>query len=229
MKISIMLPTRNRPIGLERFINSIIDTSVNLSNIELIISYDEDDIVTEPIINKYKDKINIISKQSPSRDMIAKNNDMIKYINGDILAAGSDDVIYKTIGWDKIIINKFNEYKDKIILIYGKDGIQDEILGTHFFIHKNWVETLGYYNCTLFKHCYCDTWANELAKRIGRLVYMPNIITEHLHWSKGKSEHDNVYINSEKYFTDEVKIWHSTEHIRIKEANKLLNFINTYA
>ena len=45
--------------------------------------------------------------------------------SGDIVMHCGDDIRFRTKGWDTKVLNKFKEYKDKIVLVYGDDGIRN--------------------------------------------------------------------------------------------------------
>ena len=42
---------------------------------------------------------------------------------------------------------------------------------THGFLHRNWVETVGYFVPPYFSSDFNDTWLNEVADMIGRKIY----------------------------------------------------------
>ena len=53
MKISVLSPTRGRKEILCRGIDTVINTSADLSNLEIIFRFDEDDIQTLNDVMKY--------------------------------------------------------------------------------------------------------------------------------------------------------------------------------
>ena len=66
MKFSLLCPTRNRIKGIERLLKSLIDTTTNLADIEILFVSDEDDIPTNQffgIINHQKLYENIREKE----------------------------------------------------------------------------------------------------------------------------------------------------------------------
>jgi hypothetical protein len=64
--------------------------------------------------------------------------------------------------------------------VHGYDGHQPKTFGTHGFIHKLWVEAVGYFVPPYFRCDWNDTWLNDVANMIGRRHYV-DIVTEHLH------------------------------------------------
>ena len=57
-----------------------------------------------------------------------------------------DDLTFDTPGWDGVVREAFEQTPDKILFAYGNDlGPHGETFGTHGFVHRRWVETLGYF------------------------------------------------------------------------------------
>jgi glycosyl transferase/beta-hydroxylase protein BlmF len=113
--------------------------------------------------------------------------------HGDILMHCGDDIRFRTDAWDDMVREAFSQYSDHIALVYGRDGVHDKELGTHSFLHRRWVETIGYFLPPYFSSDYGDTWINDVAKMIGRRHYIPNIYTEHMHPVVGKGPMDQTH------------------------------------
>ncbi len=111
--------------------------------------------------------------------------------SGDILMMCGDDIVFRTPGWDQKVIDAFDEYPDKIALVYGNDLIQHDRLATHPFIHRNWYDAVGYLVPNGFSCDWSDMWLNEVAIALGRRHYLPNVITEHVHPVMGKARLDD--------------------------------------
>jgi hypothetical protein len=109
---------------------------------------------------------------------------------GDILMQCADDIRFRTVGWDERVRLAFDESADKILYVYGRDGIADERMATHGFMHRRWYETLGYFTWPEFSSDYGDLWNYTIAERLGRLHYIPEVYTEHLHPAVGKAKMD---------------------------------------
>ena len=89
------------------------------------------------------------------------------------------------------VLRAFELHPDRIALVHGRDGTpHDGGFGTHCVIHARWANALGYFVPPHFSSDYNDTWLNELANQLGRRVYVPEILTEHMHYSVSKAEMD---------------------------------------
>tara|TARA_R110000796_G_scaffold87318_1_gene188511 strand:- start:556 stop:1059 length:504 start_codon:yes stop_codon:yes gene_type:complete len=110
--------------------------------------------------------------------------------NNDIVMLMGDDVQVLTQGWDQLIVNEFNKYEDKILMVVPSDGRAkgnkkhgDEIKlwpdaplpAAHFAVHKNWTNTLGYLAPAFFWHWHVDTYTQKVARKLNRCLYLPTV------------------------------------------------------
>lgn len=186
MKISICCPTRGRPENVHRLLDSIAGTASVPP--ELILYVDEDD-------NEYCDEIypsSVRMIRGPRQTLSNCWNECAKAATGDILMFAADDLVFKTKGWDRMVINTFESHPDKFIFVHGDDGRWGNQFGTHGFIHRKWYEAVGYLLPPYFVADYGDTWINDVANILGRRVYL-NFLTEHMHPLWGKAEMDQTH------------------------------------
>jgi len=149
MVISICCPTRKRPNQMSRLWNSMINTAYSLSNIELIFYIDNDD---QDSIQKYEqmrsDQIRVVIGE---RILLSQMwNECQKMARGEIFMVCADDIVFVSEDWDRLIVEEFFKFPDRIILAHGMDGGKNERLGTHPFLHKNWVDVVGYFTPPYF-------------------------------------------------------------------------------
>lgn len=190
MKISILVPTRNRPKNVERLISSAYTTS-DLP-IEFFFYIDNDDParhVTIDIMN-YCGAHWIMGERITLSDMW---NELADAATHDILMHCGDDIVFRTSGWDTRVVETFESHPDKLILVHGDDGFQHDQVATHGFYHRNWIEVLGRFVPPYFSSDYNDLWLTEVANALGRRVYLPDVYTEHMHPAAGKGELDQTH------------------------------------
>lgn len=111
---------------------------------------------------------------------------------GQILMAGSDDILFRTRHWDKKVKAAFAAVPDGMLVAYTNDGRAREKC-EHFFTTKRWVEAVGYFMPDCLEHFAGDTWVEDIAKRVGRLVFLREVVTEHVHFKYGKAAKDATY------------------------------------
>jgi glycosyltransferase involved in cell wall biosynthesis len=220
-KISILLPTRNRPDMVERLLVSIIDTAKNPPYIEISARTDVDDNLTAPVFFQFRKKIAIRNKVG-DRSAIHGDywNDAWRNSTGGIVMMVGDDFIFRTKGWEAEVRKEFDKFPDGIVLVFGEDGIQHGNIATHAFISRRWTDILGYYVPMQFNVFYHDTWLTDLAQRLGRKVYRPDLVFEHNHHSVG-GKVDAVTLEMKERSKNDAEIWAATEPIRVADAEKL--------
>ena len=190
--ISLCCPTRGRPDNIRRFVASALGQAFMCHNVECLFYVDEDDPSPKPDIPK---ELMAYCRfiVGPRITLSECTNQCAKEAKGEILGYMGDDIIFRTEDWETYVEDAFEESKDKILLVYGRDGYQDEKLATHGFVSRRWYETLGYLVPPYFVSEYSDTWLTQIAQSLGRLHYIPELYTEHMHPIAGKAAWDKTH------------------------------------
>lgn len=185
--ISLLLPSRGRPQNLERLVASVFATANQPDDVELVVYIDDDDTSYEAV-QKYE---NLRIFKTPRTTLSVYWNLAHAKARGPIYMQCADDIVFHTDGWDTKVKSAFEQYPDKIVLVYGDDGDpnKEKQHGTHSFLHQNWVEVVGYFMPPYFSSDFSDTWINELADGINRKIKI-DILTEHMHPAFRKGELD---------------------------------------
>lgn len=190
---------------------------------------DEDDTKTQKSA-VVKEK-NVVITVGP-RIVLSKTwNEAYKKATGEIFMHMGDDLIFRSKNWDDHVVKVFKKYPDRIAFAFGDDGFWKEKFGTHGFIHKNWIDTVGYFVPPYFSSDFNDTWLNEVAEVIGRKFYMPKVYIEHMHPMFNKAPWDKTHLERlERGKKDNVTLLYASKiHERIADANKLAKFITEFA
>lgn len=216
--ISLLCPTRKRPHNIKRLYQSILDAADRPDEVELVIYIDDDDHSYDDM-----DLPNLVKVIGPRIVLSSMWNHCFEESNGDILMHCGDDIVFRSSGWDTKIKEVFDNYPDKIVLVYGDDGYKHEKLATHSFLHRKWVNAVGYFCPPYFSCDYNDNWLTELAEKIGRKVYLPDVYTEHMHPVAKKAVWDKTHRERlERGRRDDVaNLYRKLETERIKDAKKL--------
>ena len=120
-------------------------------------------------------------------------NECAAACSGDIMFQMGDDIRFRTPGWDSIVRAAAAEYPDGVYLIYGRDGIADKRMATHGATSRVWYETLGYFTWPHFSSDYGDLYRHTIAARLGRLHFVEQLYTEHLHPAVDKAPMDETH------------------------------------
>lgn len=216
--ISLLCPTRGRPRNVIRMIESVLGLASH--EVEIVLYVDSDDQQTINMLSNIH-FLEVTPFIGPRITLSQMWNECAKIARYDILGLSDDDVVYRTMNWDELIIKAFKKCEDKILLVHGRDGIHDQNLGTHPFIHRRWVDTVGYFVPPYFSGDYADTWLNHVADNLGRRKYIPELYTEHMHPAIGKAPMDTTYQERLNRQEDCASIYNSKVHERLADADKL--------
>jgi len=219
--ISVLCPSRGRPVFARELLESIRATAV-LQFVELILRLDDDD----PHLGEYLDQVtgtdvNVIV--GPRVILSQCWNEAAGKALNDVMMLCGDDIRFRTPGWDDYVCQAICSVPDRILLVHGRDGIQDDRVATHPFLHRRCVETTGYFCPPLFSSDYNDMWLTEVADLIGRRRYLDHVYTEHLHPVVGKHYLDQTHLErlARHRWDDCDRIYTDTVQDRHADADKL--------
>jgi len=240
--ISILCPTRGRPEFMKEMVGTACDQSTRLPvfpNLQFIFYIDEDDSesisMKQDLKNYFQGDLDVVHVDAvigPRINLSEAWNRCYEKAEGDILFHAGDDLIFKTRGWDEMVRIQFRESKDKILFVGGQDGLHPPKNNfiTHGFLHRNWVEVVGYFVPPYFSSDYNDTWLNELADRIGRKIYLKDLHIEHMHPLAGKHFWDRTHLERlERHRKDRPQdLYAEKAPERERDAEKLNQFIKDF-
>ena len=184
--ISIICPTRNRPEWLHRLWQSAKDTASVMP--EFCTYIDDDDTQSVPVCQE----LGIKYRQGEQKVYTQNYNEAMVPATGSVLFDVADDFVFREKGWDLKVIAEFDKVEDKIILVHGFDGVEGPENATHFFVHRRWVNALGYLFPPYFRWANADVWMTRVAKALDRQVYLPYIIVEHFRCWGGRAPADQT-------------------------------------
>lgn len=210
MKLLTVCATRNRYSLCKQMLESFLNTCFNETHI--IFSLDEDD-------KQYEDYKNLFQLHDipfltlPYGSVTHHINSMYySTLPYDYYHITNDDVIYRTQGWDKILLAGLGTDKG---IVYGNDLFQGENLPTFPIVSREICEALGWLQCPSISKYYGDTIWKEIGQKTSCLYYNRDVIIEHIHNLNGKRDQDNPSYISE-YSSDNMAYlnWYANESIR---------------
>ncbi len=184
--VSLLVPTRNRPDNLKRFYDSAMQMADKPTQIEVVAYIDNDDLSYDFSFSRLR------YVRGPRIVLSQMWNKCYEMALGPIYGHMGDDIVFRNKGWDTLVKDKFKEFEDKIVFVHGDDmsNVHLDQFGTHGFLHKNWVDAVGYFVPPYFSSDYNDTWLNDVANAINRRVYIHDLKTEHMHFAFNKGPVD---------------------------------------
>lgn len=162
-------------------------------------------------------------------------NECWKHSNGSYLGHMGDDIEFRTSGWDTIIQAAIDAYPGRIAFVYGNDRNGESVrneFGTHGFVHHVWAEISGYFVPPYFVSDYNDTWFNEIAEKLGVKMYLENVVTEHMHFSLGKSPMDqNTQDRLDRHTKQKPEELYNSQPMRVErlaQTEKLRRYLDDF-
>jgi len=202
--ISVLLPTRHRPIECLRAINSLLELAENVDDIEVLLAVDDDDAESIDILCNSKipqvktfiyprygyGQINTYCARL-HENINSKSKQMFMYNDDAIMISGS---------WDAII----REHDDKFSVLVSSSHICDRIDGSttlgvdcpgtreaYPVIPSQWIDIVGRWS----NHMCIDTWVCDVARLLDILVDEPRF----------KIHHDRTIDSGAQDFVDQEK------------------------
>ena len=102
-----------------------------------------------------------------------------------------DDHLPRTLGWDDRVLEALDSLSPRVV--YGNDLLQGPALPTAVFLQSRLVRTMQMMAPYSLRHLYLDNFWKEVGERTGGLVYLDDVVIEHLHPVAGKAEWDERY------------------------------------
>jgi hypothetical protein len=189
--ISVLIPTWGRPERLREAVQSAKATATDPAAVEVLVRVCHND----PRITGYVDAPHELAQvfHVGGHETYGKGIEFLQArAQGEILLAASDDVIFRTPGWDVIVRDAFEAYPDGLAVMYANNGLDREKC-EHFFTTRRWVDAVGYMVWPEFRHFCVDQWVEELAVNVGRLRFLRQVVIEHMHRKYRKAPNDATY------------------------------------
>lgn len=148
-------------------------------DVYLYIGVDEDDSSYDGFLFEGS---HVMAVVGPRQQLAGWTNTLAELALADgheILASFGDDHRPRTFGWDKRVLEAFNERGKG--LVYTRDGLQDENLPTAPFWSSEIIAALGWYFPPILKHLWADNFWHAFADALGRRFYLDDVLIQHLH------------------------------------------------
>ncbi len=148
---------------------------------------------------------------------------------GDIVILSNDDVIVRTKGWDTKIRTAAAEFPDQVYLFYPNDLFKGANLATFPILSRQTCDTIADPFPGEYRGAFIDVHIMDIFKQLkgaghDRVVYLEDVVFEHMHYRLGKSEMDETYSNRDRFVDD--KTFMALIGARQWAAQRLLALIN---
>ncbi len=206
MTICYSFASRSRPGRFFETLDNIIQMSAS-KNFYIIAKLDVDDPTMNnmQVISRLDDNYPmVIQKWGTSQSKIhAINRSLDDIPDFAILICASDDMRFRTYGFDDMIRKAMPESLDALIHCpddYAKDRVCTlAVMGRTYYQRDGFIYRDCYYSM------FCDDEQTEVAKARGCYIYLPEVNLEHLHYTnERKAVKDELYWRNDTYNKDKV-------------------------
>jgi glycosyltransferase involved in cell wall biosynthesis len=224
MMISLLMPTRGRPTLAERFMRSAFEQAESPGNIEVVLYVDKDD--------EGSHKISACGLQStvivgPQTTMGTYHSACLAKSGGDIVMLCNDDIVIRTRGWDRKLLEMHTAEPDRIYLAYPNDLFKGRRLCTFPILSRRTCEILEDPFPAIYRGSFIDYHLLDIFKRLAhaghnRICYLEDLVFEHMHYRLGKAKFDETYRRRIRFEDDPIffalKAQRSAAALRLKSA-----------
>jgi len=212
-KLLIICPSRIRPDRILTMLKSFDETKSEGTDIIIYLSD------CDPRLEEYKialkDRNYEIGKRLPISGVYnhcVRKNPNYKYY-GEVC----DDHVYRTKGWDRILIDEIeNNGGWGMAWGWGQIHPKEVRLPQAAIMSGNLVKALGFFSTPIITSAYNDRFAIDLCDALKCGFYRPDVIIEHQHVLNDKAKMDDNYrwvLSQETLETGrkQYELWRSTE------------------
>jgi len=191
------MPTRERLARAQAFLQTVVETAANLSNVEVIVAIDDDDNASQALTSP-DPRLSLKKVIGPQASMGTLNSRCLKKASGDILMLVNDDILIRSKDWDKHLIERASHFSDSIFLMHTRDGYKDRSFPLFPILSRRVCDLIQ----DPYPSAYCgdciDSHLFDIFLRLkdqghDRILYLPEVFFEHMHFSVGKAPIDKLY------------------------------------
>lgn len=203
--ISILVPTRRRPTIFYRMLDSLFSLADSPNDLEVITYIDDDDTDTLALDTSLWNVVKIVG---PREAMGKLNAACYARSRGSIIMLGNDDMVVRTRGWDTRVRDEVGRFPDKVYLLYPNDMYKGDKICTFPILSRVTCDSVGDPFPADYRGAFIDVHVMDIFKRLygfghQRIVYLDDVIFEHMHYRVGKSEYDATYRERDRFGDDQ--------------------------
>jgi hypothetical protein len=173
--------------------------------VEVVIYADEDD----PSTHGFKvEDLDVHTLIGPRTTMGRYNTACLEKSRGDIICLSNDDLVIQTRGWDRILREMHAAMQDRVYLAYPNDLFKGRSLSAFPILSRKVCDLLGEPFPGAYRGAFIDYHLLDIFKRLehrghSRLIYLEEVVFEHMHYRTGKGDFDETYGRRGRFLDDE--------------------------
>jgi hypothetical protein len=140
--------------------------------------------------------------------------------------------VIQTRGWDRVLREMHAAMQDGIYMAYPNDLFKGRSLSAFPILSRRVCELLGEAFPRAYRGAFIDYHLLDIFKRLerrghARLIYLEEVVFEHMHYRTGKGDFDAIYGGRGRFADDQTFL--SLRDERSVAANRLLQAIESRA
>jgi hypothetical protein len=180
--LSLIVPTRGRPLPLRRFLDSIAATATHPKALEVVLVLDNDDWESLAVHHDSLTLKRVVVP--PGLTMGVLNAEGYAASSGALVMLLNDDVVAQTRGWDVAVRRAANRFPDGIVLVHVNDTLFRDRLCTFPLTSRTFCELAGGICPREYQRYRIDDHVEDVFNLLAvlgqrRTVYLPDVIFEH--------------------------------------------------
>lgn len=204
--------SRSRPEKFFKAIDNIIENSVGEFYILASLDTDDSTMNNDDVIQKmsrYPQLRFVFGKSESKVHAINRDLDLVTHTSSvfhtpkwDILVNMSDDMSFIKKGFDQDIVEDMEKHFPSMdgVLHYPDGNPSGNVLMTMSIMGRLYYDHFGYVYHPDYKSLWCDNEATDVAKMLGKYVFIEKNLFEHRHPAFGKAPNDSQYVHTESFY-----------------------------
>jgi len=193
--LSIVLPTRGRRNLVDRLLDNLAETAQQPDRLEVVLYLDRDD---EPSHAVQHGGLKLTKIIGPRAKMGVMSRACQQAAAGRHVMLLNDDVVCRTAGWDTAVVGAFERFPDGIALVWCNDLCRGAAMASFPAVSRRACELMGGICPADYNRDYIDTHLFDIFRKLAalghnRLVFLRQVVLEHMHHEVGKADLDETY------------------------------------
>jgi len=212
-KLLIKFASRSRYAKMLKCLDNIIEMAVG--DFHILLSLDADDTTIDKvelsdIINSHGNMTVVYGSSKSKVHAINRDINLISY-DWDVLFNMSDDMVITQYGFDKLILDEFNDFDG---LLHLPDGFANDKLVTLSIMSRNYYKRFGYIYHPAYFSLWCDNEQTDVAKLLNQYKYVDKRFFYHDHPNNTGVGLDLQYKHTESFYTIDGNTYHERKALR---------------
>ena len=218
----VITPSRGRPRNAARLLEAVHKTAKLDTSVFLLLDEDDEELTEYKKVFTEKAKKGDELRWGPRMGLAEWTNYAATLMadDYDFFASLGDDMVPKTPGWDRALINAIQDMGGTGFA-YPWDGIREDIPEA-VIMSSDIVKALGWMALPELRHFWIDDVWGDLGRQAGCIRHSRTVKIDHLHPAAGKASSDTTYRESRMKIEADREAYHKWHKTRMREDAEII-------